>query len=144
MAPSAMPETDVLRIVLGVLEAVRTDRVAVGDPARVLLERASRRLGREAAARPGEYLDAYQALRRMVGGEGDGGRQRGPVDGGRRAGAVDGGLRAVGWQDIPMIERAIRKLLPDGEPVPAVVRGNADAGLSQLYFHQLNVSSGKP
>jgi hypothetical protein len=120
MTAGRMPEVEVLRIVLGILDAVRTDRVAVGDPAHVLLEQAARRLGREAAARPGEYLDAYQALRRMVG---------------------DG---AAAGQDIAVIERAIRKLLPDAEPVPAVVRGNADAGLSQLYFHQLNASSGKP
>jgi hypothetical protein len=131
-AAGGMPETAVLRIVLGVLEAVRTDRAAVGDPARVLLEQAARRLGREAAARPGEYLDAYQALRRMVGEEGDGQQ---------RAGAGDG---PAAEQDIAVIERAIRKLLPDAEPVPVVVRGNADAGLSQLYFHHLNASSGKP
>lgn len=118
MTAGGMTESEVLRMVLGVLEAVRTDRVAVGDPARALLERASRRLGREAAARPGEYLDAYQALRRMV----------------------ESGTE----QDIAVIERAIRRLLPDAEPVPAVVRGNADAGLSQLYFHQLNASSGNP
>jgi hypothetical protein len=118
MTAGGMPETAVLRIVLGVLEAVRTDRVAVGDPARALLEQAARRLGREAAARPGEYLDAYQALRRM--------------------------LKSGAEQDIAVIERAIRRLLPDAEPVPIVVRGNADSGLSQLYFHQLNASSGKP
>jgi hypothetical protein len=118
MTAGGMTETEVLRMVLGVLEAVRTDRLAVGDPARALLERALRRLGREAAARPGEYLDAYQALRRMV----------------------ESGTE----QDIAVIERAIRRLLPDAEPVPAVVRGNADAGLSQLYFHQLNASSGNP
>jgi hypothetical protein len=135
-AAGGMPETAVLRIVLGVLEAVRTDRVAVGDPARVLLEQAARRLGREAAARPGEYLDAYQALRRMVGEERDGQQRAG--DG------AAGMLRAGAEQDIAAIERAIRRLLPDAEPVPAVVRGNADGGLSQLYFHQLNVSSGKP
>ena len=81
MVAGGMPETEVLRIVLGVLEAVRTDRVAVGDPARVLLEQAARRLGREAAARPGEYLDAYQALRRMAGEEGDGKRRAGTGDG---------------------------------------------------------------
>jgi hypothetical protein len=117
MTAGGMQEQEVLRMVLGVLEAVRTDGVAVGDPARVLMEQGARRLGREAAARPGEYLDAYQALRRIL--------QRG------------------GGQDIAVIERAIRRLLPDAEPVPAVVRGNADSGLSQLYFHQLNASSGK-
>jgi hypothetical protein len=117
-AAGGMPETAELRIVLGVLEAVRTDRVALGDPARALLEQAARRLGREAGARPGEYLDAYQALRLMV--------------------------ESGTGQDIAVIEGAIRRLLPDAEPVPAVMRGNADAGLSQLYFHQLNASSGKP
>jgi hypothetical protein len=117
-ATGDMPETAVLRIVLSVLEAVRTDRVAVGNPAQALLEQAARRLGREAAARPGEYLDAYQTLRRMV--------------------------NSGTGQDIAVIERAIRRLLPDAEPVPAVVRGNADGGLSQLYFHQLNASFGKP
>jgi len=58
-----LPETEVLRMVLALLEAQRSERVVMSDADRALLQQALRRLGREAAARPGEYLGAYQALR---------------------------------------------------------------------------------
>jgi Domain of unknown function (DUF4175) len=114
----ALPETAVLHIVLGILEGMSTGQLVPAEGSRVLLQQASRRLGREAAARPGEYLGAYQAMRGMV----------------------DRGERA----DIPVIEQAIRKLLPGVEAAPAAEKGAADAGLSQLYFHHLNEGSEKP
>ena len=58
-----LPETEVLRMVLALLEARRAGRVEMSDADRALLQQALRRLGREAAAGPGEYLAAYQALR---------------------------------------------------------------------------------
>ena len=60
---SELTETEVLRMVLALLEARRSGRVEMSDVDRALLQQALRRLGREAAARPGEYLGAYQALR---------------------------------------------------------------------------------
>jgi hypothetical protein len=113
-----LPETEALRIVLGVLEGMSTGQLVPAEGSRVLLQQAARRLGREAAARPGEYLGAYQALR----------------------GIVDMGAAA----DIPAIEQAIRKLLPGVEAAPAAEKEAADAGLSQFYFHHLNELSEKP
>jgi hypothetical protein len=123
----SLSETEVLRIVLALLEVRRTERIAMSDADRTLLQQAGRRLGREAAARPGEYLGAYQAMRQMTAGA-----MADPVDG-----------RAVGG-GIPVIERAIRELLPVTEAQPGAGRGRADAGLSQLYFRHLNDRAGKP
>lgn len=131
-----LPETEVLRIVLGVLEGMSARQSVPGDGSRVLLQQAARRLGREAAARPGEYLGAYQALRGIV----DGMEGAGKTRDGQRAVAE----RAVAASDIPAIEQAIRKLLPGVEAAPAAERGAADAGLSQLYFHHLKEGSEKP
>ncbi len=113
-----LPENEVLRMVLGELEGWRVGQGLTGQASLALLQPAARRLGREAAARPGEYLAAYQDLRRMIDG--------------------------VGGTDIPGIERAIRKLLPAAEAVPAAGSRAADAGLSQLYFHHLNEPAGRP
>ena len=113
-----LPETEVLRMVLALLEARRAGRVEMNDADQGLLQQALRRLGREAAARPGEYLSAYQAMRRMA------------------AGAMAG--------DIPVIERAIRTLLPVTEALPVAEQRPVDAGLSQLYFRHLNDPAGKP
>ena len=107
-----LPETEVLRMVLALLEVRRAGRLEIGDGDRVLLQQALRRLGREAAARPGEYLEAYQAMRTM--------------------------------SNIPVIERAIRQLLPVAEALPVAGRQTADDGLSQLYFRHLNDPAGKP
>ena len=113
-----LPETEVLRMVLALLEVRRAGRVEMSDADRTLLQQALRRLGREAAARPGEYLGAYQAMRRLT---------AGPMAG-----------------DIPVIERAIGKLLPVAEALPVAERQAADDGLSQLYFRHLNDPAGKP
>jgi hypothetical protein len=126
-AASGLPETEVLQMVLALLEVRRTERVVMSDADRGLLQQAERRLAREAAARPEEYLGAYQAMRGMMAGA-----MAGPAGG-----------RAVAG-DIPVIERAIRKLLPVAEALPAAGQRAADAGLSQLYFRHLNDPAGKP
>jgi hypothetical protein len=124
-----LPETESLRMVLGVMEAMRTGSMMPGGADRALLEQATRRLGREAAARPGLFLGAYQMLRGISG--------HGLADV-NQAGRSDAGVI-----DYDTIERAIRQLLPAAERAPVILRGSADGGLSQLYFYQLNEFSGK-
>jgi hypothetical protein len=114
-------EAEVLRMVLGLLEVRQAGRIEMSDADKALLQQVSRRLSKEAAARPGDYLGAYQALRGMV--------------------SERGGALAT---DIPVIERAIRKLLAVAEAVPAAEQRAADAGLSQLYFRHLNDPAEKP
>jgi hypothetical protein len=119
-----VPETEMLRMSLALLEARRAGRIEMSDADRALLQQASRRLGREAAARPEEYLGAYQTLRNMTG-----------------EGAMISKALAA---DIPKIERAIRQLLPVAEALPVAGQRTADGGLSQLYFRHLNDPAGKP
>jgi hypothetical protein len=108
---TGLTEEEVLRIVLGVLEA--GPRTA-GQGSRVLLRQAEGRLGKEAAVRPGEFLAGYQAMRRVVAGE------------------------AGGMADVLLAEQTIRKLLPAAQAVPAPAKAAADAGLSQIYFSHLD------
>ena len=102
-----LTEEEILRIVLGLLEAGPR---MVGEGSRVLMGQAERRLGKEAASRPGEFLAGYQAMHKIVLGEGD---------------------------DVEAVERAIQKLLPVAQAVAASWKGAADAGLSQIYFSHL-------
>ena len=103
-----LTEEEVLRIVLGLLEAgPRT----VSEGSRVLMGQVERRLGKEAASRPGEFLAGYQAMHKIVVGEGN---------------------------DVEVAERAIQKLLPMAQAVPASRKAAADAGLSQIYFSHLD------
>jgi hypothetical protein len=117
VAAGELGETEVLRIALGLLEGRRAGWVAMGDGDRALLQQAVRRMGREAAARPGEYLVAYEAMRDIVAGKA---------------------------ADILTVERAIRTLLPDSELSPGAGRGAGGDGLSRLYFLHLNEPAGKP
>jgi hypothetical protein len=117
VAAGELGETEALRIVLGLLEGRRAGWVAMGDGDRALLQQALRRMGREAVARPGEYLSAYEAMREIVVGKA---------------------------ADILTVERAIRTLLPDPEGSPGAGRGAGDDGLSRLYFFHLNEPAGKP
>jgi hypothetical protein len=114
-----------LRISLGLLDELgRRAETAAGSPVApgainpvsvTVLQQAERRLGKEAVAHPGEYLDAYQAMRRIV----------------------DGKITAA---DILAARHAIRQLLPEVEARPVVGKTPADAGLSKLYFKTLNGS----
>ena len=103
-----LTEEEILRIVLGLLEAgPRT----VGEGSRVLMGQVDRRLGKEAASRPGEFLAGYQAMHKIVLGEGN---------------------------DVEVAERAIQKLLPIAQAMPTARKAAADAGLSQIYFSHLD------
>ena len=103
---------------------MRTDakgRVAGGVISRVslaVLQQAERQIGKAAAAHPGEYLDAYQAMRRIVEGR-------------------------ITGTDIASARRAIIKMLPEAAATPAAGKAPADAGLSQLYFRTLKSPTGK-
>jgi hypothetical protein len=75
------------------------------------MEQTERRLGKEAASRPGEFLAGYQAMHKLIlGKEGD----------------------------IEVAERAIQKLLPVAQAAPASRKAVSDAGLSQIYFSHLS------
>jgi hypothetical protein len=85
----------------------------MGEGSKVLMGQAERRLGKEAASRPGEFLAGYQAIHKLISGVGG---------------------------DIAVAERAIQKLLPAAQAVPASRKAMPDVGLSQIYFSHL----GKP
>ena len=103
---TGLTEEEQLRIVLGLLEGGRIS----GDGSRVLLAQVERRLGVAAATRPGEFLEGYQAMKKII--EGKGG-------------------------DVEIVQRAIRRLLPVAQAAPVKKRGMLDAGLSQLYFSHI-------
>ncbi len=116
-AGGRLSEGELLRMALAVLESRRTGEGDMGEGGqggtlasgdRVVVQEAERKLGAAAAARPAEYLGAYVALKKFVGGE---------------AGA-----------DAVVVERAIRLLLPVAEATPAAEKGMADGGLGELYF----------
>jgi len=107
--PTGLSEEDVLRIVLGLLEA--GPRTMMGEGSRVLMEQVERRLGKEAASRPGEFLAGYQAMHKIVMGVGS---------------------------DADVAGRAIQKLLPIAQAMPMARKAAADAGLSQIYFSHLD------
>lgn len=107
---TGLTEEEVLRIVLGILEA---GPGMAENGSKLLLGQVERRLGKEAASRPGEFLAGYQAMRRVV--------------------AIEGRGKA----DVLLAEQAIRKLLPVAQAVPASPGPAADAGLSQIYFSHL-------
>jgi len=145
-----------LRIALGLLErpgapglegagtgSGNAGVAGMGSGSIEILNEAMRRLGKEASEKPGEYLAGYQAMRRILG---EVPRERGAGMGGavqdRGAGRGDAGGAGAG--DVLLVQRAIRKLLPETEAVPSAGRGHADAGLSGLYFNYINDPLGKP
>jgi hypothetical protein len=91
----------------------------------MILRQAMQRLGREAAARPGVYLEGYQAMRRILG-------------------AAANTVKRAEAGDLLSAQKAIRQLLPEAEATPAVGRAAADGGLSGLYFSRLKDPLGKP
>ncbi|MDO6434975.1 hypothetical protein Q4E93_30455 [Flavitalea sp. BT771] len=100
---------DKLRMALSVL-----DGGSFSGPAMGILQEASRQLGKKAMDKPGEYLKGFQAMRRVLaGGEEEGG-------------------------DRQLAQRAIRKLVSLPEASPSRRPGPPDAGLSQLYFSNVN------
>ena len=100
-----LPEDEVLRIALAVLDNGR-----IGEKGRVVLQEAGRKLGAAAAARPSAYLEAYEALKKILEG---------------------------GSGDVVVLERAIRRLLPELEAEPGLDRRAADGGLGKLYLEEI-------
>ncbi|MBS1664436.1 MAG: DUF4175 family protein [Bacteroidetes bacterium] len=100
---AGLSEEDVLRMVLGILEQRISGREG-------LMEEAMRSLGKAAASRPGEFLDGYRELRKVVEGKD---------------------------ADIRVVQEAIGRLLPVARAVPSGRVSAPDAGLSGLYFKHL-------
>jgi hypothetical protein len=117
MAGGQLPEGELLRMALAVLESRRTGEGDMGEGGqggtlgagdRVVLQEAGHQLGAAAVARPTEYLGAFEALKKLVRGE--------------------------ARVDVVAVERAIRRLLPVAQAAPAAEKGMADGGLGKLYF----------
>ncbi len=75
-------------------------------------------LGKQAMAHPGEYLAGFQAMKRVLG------------TGERRVKAQ--------LTDCRLAQQAMRKLVSEPTANPSLQRGAPDAGLSQLYFNNVN------
>jgi len=118
-----LPEEVVLRMGLAVLEGMRVG-MPLGEGDRIVLGRVERRLGREAAAKPGRFLAGYEGAKRLTGGG----------TGATTAGVTTAGATTVGAMDILAAEKAIGLLLPVAEERPGVRRAAADGGLGRLYF----------
>jgi hypothetical protein len=103
-----LPEGEVLRIALAVLERRRMDVAeSLGEADRMVLQETGRRVSAAAVLRPTVYLRAYEELKGILEGK---------------------------HGDIVVVERAIRQLLPAAEAAPGLERGTADGGLGKLYF----------
>jgi hypothetical protein len=109
-----VPEEDVLRMGLAVLEGMRAGlRPGEGDVS--VLRMVERRLGREAAAKPGKFLSGYEGMKRLA-----------------------GGVAAAGSSaEFLAAERAIGWLLPVAEERLGVRSVAADGGLGRLYFEHI-------
>jgi Domain of unknown function (DUF4175) len=122
--PAGSPSpASILRIALGVLE----HGGIIGKGSQEILQETSRRLGREASIRPVEYLQGYQAMRRIIEG--------------RPGGGADPGTNAG---DAVVVQRAIRKLLPEADAAPSAKKAVSDGGLSHLYFSHLHDPGERP
>jgi hypothetical protein len=108
---------DKLRMALSIL-----DRGDSSGPSMGILMEAARQLGRKAADLPSEYLEGFQALKRILSG-----LPEGPsLSKGRRR------------PDVQSAQQAIRKMVAPPEANPFAPDAPADAGLSQLYFKKVN------
>jgi len=99
-----VPEEEVLRMGLAVLEGMRVG-MSLGEGDRRVLGRVERRLGKEAAAKPGRFLAGYEGMKRLN-----------------------------NEDDMVAAEKAIGLLLPVAEQRPGLRKVAADGGLGRLYF----------
>lgn len=84
-----------------------------------VLYQTARRLGKEAAAHPGNFLPAYQAMQRIL-----------------QAADPAGGI--IRKEDLQLVQQAIMKLLPVAGASPAGQKGERATGLSDIYFRDLH------
>ena len=113
---------DFLRVSLSLLEQWGKETIRNKGSIEVL-QRAGRELGKEAAAHPAAFLAGYQALRRILGTSGQ---------------TASGPAAPVTPADILLAQQAIKEMLPEIETAPSKGKAPADAGLSQLYFRNIN------
>jgi hypothetical protein len=103
-----------LRKAVGVLEQLKVLH-QINNTDLQVLALANQQLSLKASAQPGTYLPALNAMRRILSKEGN-----------------------IKSSDIALIERAIQKTLIPGKKVPGVAQSQADMGLSQDYYKNLN------
>ncbi len=111
--------TDMNRVALGILEQLKQGAVW-NDASTQVLERAGQQLGKEAAQKPGAFLQAYQSSRKIL--------------------QALHEKKHVAMEDIIVTERALQLLVdvPGTMPQPAV--RTAATELPQQYFKKLNGS----
>ncbi|MDB4918039.1 DUF4175 family protein [Mucilaginibacter sp.] len=79
------------------------------------LQLTKQQLSVKASAEPGNYLPAISALQRII-----------------------STTKKINVADISVIEKAIQKTLPAASTLPSISQTNADLGLSQQYYKNLN------
>ncbi|HVW59865.1 MAG TPA: DUF4175 family protein [Puia sp.] len=120
-------DEDKLRMALSVLDRGGMINKTESE---VLIE-ASRLLGKQAMARPGEYLAGFQAIKRVVAGAGNGG-------GGMREENGKAPGEGERLTDSQLAQEAIRKMVSVPSANPVLEKEASDAGLSRLYFSNVN------
>jgi hypothetical protein len=96
-----------------------------------VLTEACRLLGKQAMARPGEYLAGFQAIKRVLAGEGNG-------ENGMREGNGKAPGKGERLTDRQLAQQVIRKMVSVPLANPVLEKEASDAGLSRLYFSNVN------
>jgi hypothetical protein len=111
--PAADLQANLKKAVL-ILQELKSNPV-MGDADRYILASANQQLSVKASAEPGSYLTALSAMRRIL-----------------------SAREEVKPQDIIVVAKAIQKTLASAKKAPSAVQSQADMGLSQEYYKNLN------
>lgn len=111
-------DEDRLRMALSVLDQAGG---AMNQTESGVLMVASRLLGKQAMVRPGEFLPGFQAMKRIL------------AEGGKEGRGMNAQVT-----DSRLAQQAIRKMVSEPPANPSLQKAAPDAGLSQLYFSNVN------
>jgi hypothetical protein len=114
---------DGIRMAIAILDHLKTTSVINEAPLAVLQE-ASSQLSREAAARPSVYLNAYQALKRIL--------------------QVIDEKSIPGSSDLVLAGQALQRMIAAPDASPRSEKINPGLSLSQQYFDNLNTGKKQP
>jgi hypothetical protein len=110
---AAADRYETLKKAAAILEQAKYQVLSTTD--KRILQLASQHLAVQASAQPGIYLKAVSAFRRILAGNG-----------------------MVTNSDRMIVEKAIHKTLPASKTIPSSAPTNADMGLAQRYYNNLN------
>ena len=110
---TAADRFETMKKAAAVLEQSKHQTITVAD--KRILQLAGQQLAVQASAQPGTYLKAVSALRRIL--------------------ATGANVQAT---DRAIVEKAIQKSLPGSKTTPYPAATNADMGLAQRYYKNLN------